>query len=269
MTSGRKAILVISFGTSYNTTRERTIGAIEQAVAEAFPDYEMRRAFTSQKIINKLRKRDGEVVDNVKEAMERLLADEIETLVIQPTHVMSGYEYEDMMEELEPYRTHFASFACGKPLLSDDGDYEAMAKILTEETAGYRGEKTAILYMGHGTGHTANEVYEKLENRLRACGYEDDYIGTVEGTPSLDEVAETLGRGEYDRVALFPLMIVAGDHACNDMAGDDEDSWKMVLASKGYLVTCVLKGLGEYAGVQKLFAEHAKMAMKEQETTIS
>lgn len=265
MTSKKKAILVVSFGTSYNRTREATIGAVEQTIARTFPEYEIRRAFTSQKIINKLKNRDGEVIDNVKEAMERLEAEGVETVIVQPTHVMNGYEHEDMTEEVALYQDHFEMFGCGKPLLSDERDYENMVNILTEETAGYRAEKTAIVYMGHGTGHEANVVYAKLEHKLRAAGFSDYYIGTVEGTPALEEVIEVIGRGHYNHVVLLPLMIVAGDHACNDMAGDDKDSWKMAFTAAGYQVTCILKGIGEYPGVQSMFAEHVRDALKASE----
>lgn len=265
MTGTKKAILVVSFGTSYQETREKTIGAIEQTITETFPEYEMRRAFTSQKIIRKLKNRDGEEIDNVVEALARLKADGFETVILQPTHVMSGYEYEDMQKEIAPYRDHFSSFACGKPLLSEPGDYEQMVRILAEENACYQGKHTAVVYLGHGTGHAANAVYTRLEDCLRAAGYVHDYIGTVEGSPSLEDLVKTVKEGDYDHVVLLPLMIVAGDHACRDMAGDEEDSWKNAFLAAGYRVTCVLKGLGEYPGVQKLFADHVKAAQQERE----
>lgn len=263
MTSGRKAILVASFGTSYRKAGEAAIGAVEQKIAETFPDYEMRRAFTSQKIIHKLKCRDGEVIDNVKEAVERLEAEGFDTLIVQPTHVMNGYEYEDLLRELAPYQERFVSFACGKPLLSEERDYQSLVKILAEETAVYQGEKTAIVYVGHGTGHAANAVYTKLEKRLRTAGYRNFYIGTVEGTPSLQEAAAAVKQADFDQVVLLPLMIVAGDHACRDIAGDGEYSWKTVFSKEGYRVTCVLKGIGEYQGVGTLLAGHAKAAIEE------
>ncbi len=260
MTETKKAILVVSFGTSYRETREQTIGAIEQTIAETFPDYEMRRAFTSQKIIRKLKNRDGEEIDNVVEALERLKADGFENVILQPTHVMSGYEYEDMQEEIAPYREHFTSFTCGKPLLSGPRDYEQMVEILTEDNAWRQEPRTAVVYLGHGTGHAAGAVYATLEDSFRAAGHFHDYIGTVEGTPSLKDLIRTVKEGDYDHVVLLPLMIVAGDHACRDMAGDEEDSWKMAFLAEGYRVTCILKGLGEYPGVRQLFADHAEAA---------
>lgn len=261
MTTGKKAILAASFGTSYKKTREATIGAVERTIAENFPDYEVRRAFTSQNIIRKLKCRDGEVIDNVREAMERLAADGFDTLIVQPTHVMNGFEYEDMMEEIAPYRGLFSSFGCGKPLLSDDKDYKEMVKILAEETADYNRENNAVVFMGHGTGHEANAVYARLEESLKAAGYTNYYIGTVEGSPTVEEVIPAVREGGCDHVVLLPLMIVAGDHACNDMAGD-EDSWKTVFTSEGYQVTCVLKGIGEYPGVQNMFVNHVRDAIE-------
>lgn len=257
-----KAILVVSFGTSYNETRDATIGAVEKAIAKAYPDYDVRRAFTSQIIIDKLKERDGEEIDNVKEALDRLVADGVKELVVQPTHVMNGYEYDEMMEAVSPYEGKFDSIKYGKPLLSDDQDYEEMVQILLDETKDYNAEKTAIVYMGHGTEHAANATYSKLDKFFKDAGHANYYIGTVEATPSLDDVMQEVNKGGYDRVVLLPLMIVAGDHATNDMAGDEEDSWKTAFKSEGYEVECVLKGMGESTGVQKMFVEHAKDAIE-------
>lgn len=262
----KKAILVVSFGTSYNETREATIGAVERKVAETFPDYEVRRAFTSQVIINKLKARDGEKTDNVNEALERLAADGVTRLIVQPTHVMNGYEYEDMMKAVTPYISRFPVICCGKPLLSSDSDYEEMVAVLTEETAAYRTDTTAVVCMGHGTSHEANAAYARLNGYLRGKGYFNYYIGTVEGTPSLGDVVEEIKLGNYDRVLLLPLMIVAGDHACNDMAGAGKDSWRSVFQSEGYQVECILKGMGEYQGIQTMFCDHVRHAVSYTET---
>lgn len=253
----KKALLVVSFGTSYNETRAATIEAIETAIAAAYPDYEMRRAFTSQIIIDKLEERDGLEIDNVQEAMERLIADGVGTLVVQPTHVMSGEEYDEMMEAVAPYEGQFASVSYGLPLLSSDADYEEVVSILAEETAAYDAEGTAIVFMGHGTHHEANATYAKLQQVLSDAGYDNYFIGTVEAEPALEDVMAMVAESGAGKVVLLPLMIVAGDHATNDMAGDEEDSWKTAFKAEGYEVECVLKGLGEYAGIQAMFVAHA------------
>lgn len=258
--SEKKAILLVSFGTSYRESREKTIGAIENAVATAYPDYKVRKAFTSQMIIDKIRHRDGEEIDNMDKAMKRLMTDGIDFLVIQPTHVMNGYEYDKMMMAAVPYQDKFTSIKYGKPLLSDEQDYLDLIKILAEETIGCNRIKTAFVCMGHGTEHDANVVYTNLNRRFKAAGYSNYYVGTVEAVPALDDVIADVRKGDYQKVILLPLMIVAGDHANNDMAGYEDDSWKNVFQSSGYEVDCILKGLGEYMGVQRMFVEHVKKA---------
>lgn len=258
----KKAILVVSFGTSYRESLERNIGAVERSIAASYPEHELRRAFTSQMIIDKIKRRDGDQIDNMDEAMKRLVSDGIDSLVIQPTHVMSGCEYDKMMAAAAPYAERFTSIRYGEPLLNQEQDYDTLIKILAEETAGFNKEKTALVFMGHGTEHDANAVYEKLNGQLKKAGYTNYYIGTVEATPTLEDVMAEVKKEDYQRIILLPLMIVAGDHANNDMAGDEEDSWKTAFLSEGYQVECVLKGMGEYEGVQKMFLEHVKDAMR-------
>lgn len=259
----KKAILVVSFGTSYNETRKATIGAVEEAITAAFPEYEVRRAFTSQMIIDKLKERDGEEIDNVEEALANLVAEGVGTLIIQPTHVMNGHEYDEMRELAAPYEKQFASVKYGKPLLQDEKDYEEMVGILTEETKAYQETDTAVVFMGHGTDHEANSTYEKLDGFFKDAGYDNYYVGTVEAAPSLEDVMAEVNQGSYEKVVLLPLMIVAGDHASNDMAGDEEGSWKTAFKSEGYEVECILKGMGEYPGVQEMFVAHAQDATGE------
>lgn len=253
-----KALLVVSFGTSYNDNRDLTIGGVENALQQAFPEYEVRRAFTSQIIIDKLKERDGLSIDNVTEAMDRLVADGVREVVVQPTHVMSGYEYDDVVAEVTPYQDKFDSLKVGRPLLDADADYDELAAAITAATKEYDAEGTAIVFMGHGTEHEANAAYAKLQEHISAAGHGNYFIGTVEATPSLDDVLALVKDSGAGKIVLLPLMIVAGDHANNDMAGDEEGSWKNVFEQEGFEVECVLKGLGQYESVQKMFVTHAK-----------
>ena len=259
--SAEPVVLVVSFGTSYNETRKATIEAIENEIAEKYPQYQVRRAFTSQMIINKLKDRDNLVIDNVQEAMERLVKDGVKKVIIQPTHVMSGFEYDDMAEEVKPYEDKFESFKIGSPLLSTDEDYSKAADIITEETKEYAKGNTAVVFMGHGTEHEANSTYSKLQQVLSDKGYSNYIIGTVEAEPTLEDTIAQVNKGKYEKVVLLPFMIVAGDHANNDMAGDNEDSWKTTFKKEGYEVECVLKGLGEYEGIRTMFAEKISSLM--------
>ncbi len=253
----KKAILMVSFGTSYNDTREKTIGAIETDVRGAFPEYEVRRAFTSQRIIDKLKKRDNLSVDNVNEALNRAVEDGIEYMIVQPTHLMDGFEYMDVKALVEENRNRFKELVLGKPLLSDDSDFDAVIEALSGVLGGYDDGQTAICLMGHGTEADANAVYHKMQERLKAKGYADYYIGTVEAKPDITSVIEMLdAKNCYKRAVLQPLMVVAGDHACNDMAGDDDDSWKNQLEHAGYETECILMGLGEIEAVRGLYIKH-------------
>lgn len=258
----KTAVLVVSFGTSYNDSRDITIGAIEEAIAKAFPDYEVRRAFTSQIIIDKLKERDGLEIDNVEEALDRAVADGITTLVVQPTHLMDGYEYTDLSNALEQYKDKFDKVVIGGPLLTEDADYDAVIAAITAHTASYDDGETAICFMGHGTEAASNVVYGTLQDKLTAAGYENYYIGTVEAEPSIDDVLEALNaKGTYKKVVLEPLMVVAGDHANNDMAGDEEDSWKTILTDAGYEVECLIEGLGQISEIQQIYVQHTQAAV--------
>lgn len=258
----KKAILVVSFGTSYNDSRDITIGAVEEAITEAFPDYEVRRAFTSQTIIDILEEREKLEIDNMEEALEKAVEDGITSLVVQPTHLMDGYEYTDVVNILKDYENKFEQLAVADPLLISDSDFEAVIRAITEKTASYDDGETAICFMGHGTEAESNSVYSKLQEKLTEAGYENYYIGTVEAEPSLDTVKAALkANGNYKKVVLEPLMLVAGDHANNDMAGEEEDTWKTILEKEGYEVECLIEGLGQIPAIQKVYVEHTQKAV--------
>ena len=230
-------------------------------VQKAFPDWSVRRAFTSQIIIDHVKSRDGEVIDNVSEALDRAVENGVKTLVVQPTHLMHGYEYTDLVNELAEYADAFESITVGEPLVNSAEDFSMTAAVLADVTASYNDGKTAIVYMGHGTEAESNEIYAKMQQLMKDAGYENYFIGTVEAEPSLEDVLALVQAGSYERVVLRPMMIVAGDHANNDMAGEEEDSWKSVFEAAGYEVECVLQGLGQSSVVQQMFVEHCAEAM--------
>ncbi len=258
---GENELLVVSFGTSYNDSRRLTIGAIEDAVEKAFPDFAVRRGFTSQIIIDHVKSRDNVAIDNVGEALDRAEKNGVKNLVIQPTHLMNGLEYTDLVNEAAEYSDAFDKVAIGKPLLTTEDDFRAVMKAVTEATAQYDDGETAICFMGHGTEAESNQVYAKMQDMLTEAGYKNYYVGTVEAAPSLDDILAAVEEGSYKKVVLEPLMIVAGDHANNDMAGDEEGSWKTAFEDAGYEVTCLVNGLGQLEAIQQLFVEHAQAAV--------
>lgn len=258
------AILAVSFGTSYNDNRDATIGAIEKAIADEFPQYEVRRAFTSQIIIDKLKERDGLVIDNVEEALDRAVADGIKTLIVQPTHLMDGYEYTDLANALSDYESKFDKVVLGEPLLSSEADFDKVVAAITKKMASYDDGGTAICFMGHGTEADSNAVYAKMQDKLVSAGYENYFIGTVEAPPTFEDMLAALkAKGKYKKVVLEPLMVVAGDHANNDMAGNDEGSWKTTLQNEGYEVECILEGLGQMQEIRDIYVEHTRAAVEE------
>ncbi|MDO5423662.1 MAG: sirohydrochlorin cobaltochelatase [Eubacteriales bacterium] len=258
---GEKELLIVSFGTSYNDNRQATIGAIEDAEAAAFPEYSVRRGFTSQIIIDKVAERDGKKFDNVGEALDRAVENGVKTLVVQPTHLMNGYEYTDLKDELETYVDQFDQVVLANPLLTTDEDFQAVATAITDATKEYDDGETAIVFMGHGTEADSNSVYAKMQETLTEAGFENYFIGTVEAEPSLEDVLALVAEGDYTKVVLEDLMVVAGDHAHNDMAGDEEDSWKSQFEAAGYEVECILTGLGEIEEIQQLYVAHTQEAM--------
>ena len=258
---GESELLVVSFGTSFNDSRRLTVGAIEAALEAAFPAWSVRRGFTSQIIIDHVFSRDGEVIDNVTQALDRAVDNGVKTLVVQPTHLMNGFEYTDLVDELATYADAFEAIAVGEPLLTTDEDFAAVADAIVEATAAYDDGETAICFMGHGTEADSNGVYAKMQTVLTDKGCANYFVGTVEATPSVEDVLALVQAGNYKKVVLRPLMIVAGDHANNDMAGDDKDSWKSIFEAAGFEVTCVVEGLGQLEAVQNLFVQHAQTAV--------
>ncbi len=281
---GDKEILVVSFGTSFNDSRAQDIGGIEKALAAAYPDWAVRRAFTAQIIINHINAREDVEIDNVEQALERAVNNGVKELVVQPTHLMHGAEYDELMDELKKYEKKFDKVAVAEPLLGEVGkdasvinaDKEAVAKAVVAEAikdAGFDSvdaadkDKTAIVLMGHGTSHTANVTYSQMQTQMEKLGYKNVFIGTVEGEPEETELSVVIDKVKdagYTKVVLRPLMVVAGDHANNDMAGDDEDSWKSGFEASGAFekVDCQISGLGRIADVQKLYVEHTGAVIK-------
>lgn len=260
---GENELLVISFGTSYNDNRRLTIGAIEAAMEKAFPDWSIRRGFTSQIIIDHVKSRDNVSIDNLEEALDRAVKNGVKNLVVQPTHLMNGFEYNDVVDGVAKYADSFEKIAIGQPILTSDEDFQRVAQIIVDATKEYDDGKTAICFMGHGTKAASNSVYARMQEVLTDMGMANYFIGTVEAEPSVDDVLKAVQAGDYTRVVLEPLMIVAGDHANNDMAGDEEDSWKSIFEGAGYQVECLVRGLGEMEPIQQLLVEHAQAAVAE------
>lgn len=265
---GEDELLVVSFGTSYNDNRAATIGAVESAMETAFPDYAVRRGFTSNIIIEHIQRRDGVVIDDVTEALARAKANGVKNLLVQPTHLMNGYEYGDLVKELEACAGDFETVKIGAPLLTTDEDFAAVAQAMVDAAAGYDDGKTAVCYMGHGSEAAANGIYARMQQHLTDSGHDNFFVGTVEAEPTAEDLVKLVKAGGYERVVLRPMMIVAGDHANNDMAGDGEDSWKSVFTAAGFQVTCEINGLGELEAIQQLLAAHAGEAKPLDETGI-
>lgn len=280
---GENELLVVSFGTSFNGSRAADIKGIEDALQAANPDWSVRRAFTAQIIINHVQARDGEKIDNMKQALDRAVANGVKNLVVQPTHLMHGAEYDEMCEAIDEYKDKFESVSIAEPLLGEVGadatvineDKEAVAAAITTEavkTAGYEdaaaaaADGTAFVFMGHGTSHTAKVSYSQMQTTMETLGYDNVFIGTVEGEPedtACEAVIEKVKEAGYTKVVLRPLMVVAGDHANNDMAGADEDSWLSQFNAAGCFdsVDTQIAGLGEIADIQQIYVNHTKAAM--------
>lgn len=258
---GDNELLVLSFGTSFNDSRRFTIGAIEASLEKAFPDYSVRRGFTANIIIDHIQRRDGILIDDINKALERAVDNGVKNLVIQPTHLMNGIEYNEIVDTVAEYSDAFEKVVFGEPLLTSDDDFKRVENAIVNWTAEYDDGKTAICFMGHGTEADSNSVYAKMQDMLTADGHKNYFIGTVEAEPSLEDVISKVNDGSYEKVVLEPLMVVAGDHANNDMAGDDEDSWKSAFEAEGYEVECVLRGLGENEAIRQIYVEHAQKAI--------
>ena len=280
---GENELLVVSFGTSFNDSRAEDIKGIEDALQEAYPDWSVRRAFTAQIIINHVEARDDEVIDNMQQALDRAVENGVKNLVVQPTHLMHGAEYDEMTEAINGYKDKFESVAIAEPMLGEVGDdatvinddKKAVAQAITDEACKEAGfdsmdaaaeAGTAFVFMGHGTSHTANITYDQMQTQMENLGFKNAFIGTVEGKPedtACDKVIEKVKEAGYKNVVLRPLMVVAGDHANNDMAGDDEDSWKSQFVASGNFenVDTQIAGLGRIEAVEQLYVDHTKAAI--------
>ena len=280
---GENEILVVSFGTSFNDSRAEDIGGVEKALQAAYPDWSVRRAFTAQIIINHVEARDDEVIDNMQQALDRAVENGVKNLVVQPTHLMHGAEYDEMTEAINGYKDKFESVAIAEPMLGEVGDdatvinddKKAVAQAITDEACKEAGfdsmdaaaeAGTAFVFMGHGTSHTANVTYDQMQTQMENLGFKNAFIGTVEGKPedtACDKVIEKVKEAGYKNVVLRPLMVVAGDHANNDMAGDDEDSWKSQFVASGNFenVDAQIAGLGRIEAVEQLYVDHTKAAI--------
>ena len=280
---GENELLVVSFGTSFNDSRAEDVKGIEDALAEAYPDWSVRRAFTAQIIINHVEARDDEVIDNMQQALDRAVENGVKNLVVQPTHLMHGAEYDEMTEAINGYKDKFESVAIAEPMLGEVGDdatvinddKKAVAQAITDEACKEAGfdsmdaaaeAGTAFVFMGHGTSHTANITYDQMQTQMENLGFKNAFIGTVEGKPedtACDKVIEKVKEAGYKNVVLRPLMVVAGDHANNDMAGDDEDSWKSQFVASGNFenVDTQIAGLGRSESVEQLYVDHTKAAI--------
>ena len=263
----KKAILVASFGTSHADTRDRTICAIEKDIASTYPDYEIRRAFTSGMILNVLAKRDGIIIDTVSSAMDRLVREGFHTVLVQPTHVINGDEYDDMVEDVMKYQGNFEELIIGSPLLTSTEDYQKVILGIMEKFPELD-KKDALVLMGHGTEHHVNAVYAALDYRFKEMGYSNVFVGTVEAYPDVEVVLKQVKAYHPQKVILLPLMAVAGDHASNDMAGEEKDSWKSIFENEGYEVSCILKGLGEFKAIRRIYLEHISTAMSQSQSPL-
>ena len=258
---GENELLVISVGTSAPEIRRLTIGAIEAAIENAFPEYTVRRGFTNQTIICRIKHREGISIDNAGEALARAAANGVKNLVIQPTHMMDGVEYRKVVTEAAKYQNSFSSLSIGAPLLTSDEDFRSVADALVSSTAAYNDVETAICFMGHGTEAVSNEVYARMQKLLWDSGWAHYFIGTMEAAPTGEDVLAMVKSRNYSRVLLRPMMIVAGGHVNHHMAGEEAGSWKQIFQSAGYEVVCQVHGLGELEAIQNLLINHARAAM--------
>ena len=278
---GENEILVVSFGTSFNESRAEDIKGIEDALQEAFPDWSVRRAFTAQIIINHIQARDGEFIDNMDQALERAVANGVKNLIVQPTHLMHGAEYDEMMETLEAYQDKIEKIAVAEPLLGPVGadatvinldktsvalsvTFQAVSDSDYESLEAAAEDGTAFVFMGHGTAHVAKVSYSQMATQMKELEFNNVFIGTVEGEPestSAEAIIEAVKEAGYTKVILRPLMVVAGDHANNDMAGDEEDSWKSMFEAAGFEVSCQIAGLGRIPTIQAQYIVHTILAM--------
>jgi len=255
----KKAILAVSFGTSVNETREKTIDVIENSFRKAYPDYAVYRAWTSKMIIQKLLKRDGVKIPTVTEAMAQMVIDGVKEVIVQPTHIINGIENDLMKEDALAYQSQMDSIRFGCPLLTSSQDnVDAINALISDYDIP---NDEVLVFMGHGTTHYANSVYAALDYTFKDLGHQNMFLGTVEAYPSMSSLMRQIRAFKPKKIHLAPFMIVAGDHAANDMAGDDPDSWRSQFEAAGYTVECHMKGLGEYEGIRQMLLAHIEEAM--------
>lgn len=259
--ANKKAILIISFGTSCNSARENTVDAIEKKIQITYTDYTITKAFTSQMIINKLKQRDGFEIDNIKEAMDKFVKEGIDTVICQPTHIIHGHEYEKIITAITPFKDKIKNIYIGKPLLSSSKDYEKIVNVIVEENAAII-KNDILLLVGHGSKHFADASYAALDYRFKAMGYKNIFVGTIEGYPDKNTVLNTLALNSLKTIYVAPFMIVFGEHAKHDIFGIEANTWKTEIEKLGFFVHSIEKGLGEYLSVQKIFVEHTFNATK-------
>lgn len=259
MSDKNKAILVVSFGTSFPETREKTIDVIEKTIEKNYTDYRIYRAWTSKMIIKKIWTRDHIKINTVTEACKQMLLDGITELIVQPTHVINGIENDQMKEDVLGFKNQFSKISFGNPLLSSTDDQKYVIQSLMRDF-NFLDKEDALVFMGHGTTHHANTIYAAVDYMLKDMGYKNVFLGTVESYPSMESIQRKLKDYKPKKVYLAPFMIVAGDHATKDMAGEHKDSWKYQFEQEGYDISCIMKGLGEYAGIRELFLSHIKEA---------
>ncbi len=258
----RPVILVTSFGTSFANSRHITIGAIESAIRESFPDYDVRRAFTAQIIIDHIEKDTGRHIDNFEEAMERAIADGVKEIIVQPTHLMGGFEYTDVQEALATYQDKFEKCALGTPLLDTAEDQKAVAEAIKASMEQFEDEGTAICLMGHGTEADSNEIYTTMQGVFTDLGYDNYFVATVEAEPTFTDVADAASKAGFTKAVLRPMMVVAGDHANNDMADEaDPESFASVLKAAGFEVSSVIEGLGQIDAIDDIYVKHVEAAI--------
>ena len=256
----KKAILVVSFGTSYDETRAKNIDALEEKIKAEYTDYAIYSAWTSKMILRKILKRDNKKINTVTEAMEQLVADGIEELIVQPTHIINGIENDIMTNDVMEFKDKFNKITFGAPLLNDTEDAISLVKILTNEYHDSL-KDSALILVGHGSDHYINFAYAALDYSFKEQGHHNVFVGCIEAYPEMDNVLEQMKNFNFSKVIIIPFMLVAGDHATNDIASDDEDSWKTVFEKAGYDVTCYVKGLGEYEDVRNIYLNHLKTAI--------
>ncbi|SHI75839.1 sirohydrochlorin cobaltochelatase [Parasporobacterium paucivorans] len=259
-TMSKNAILIVSFGTSFNETREKNIDSIEKEIMDLYPGYSIYSAWTSKMIIKKVMQRDGRIINTVSEAMEQIVRDGIEELTVQPTHIINGLENDFMIADVMEHSKSLRKISIGAPLLNNIEDARVIIEVLTEEYS-MSDKRKALVLMGHGSSHHSNFAYAALDYSFKESGHENVFVGTIEAYPGIDVILRSVNAYNPSEIILIPFMLVAGDHAANDMAGDEEDSWKYIFESAGYPVKCFIKGLGEYTKIRDLYFKHLEAAL--------